>query len=221
MRKAIVALAVLVGIAAAGPAGASPRTPDGVPPGYEIPAQAGDQAFEFGNCLTRRHTTGAWMCLEEGAGNRRRKRLEEAQKGDRSRRRLSTVFLLRSRDVLLGDLRQRGSSCVRVALVATFWGLQRTPGSVLAIRGRSRRSHGSVRLPHREVQEHEQRVARQPTWYTYHSKGYDFYESYWFKLRDCAHTNPQTSDGTWYSVRYNSKVYHCVDSLGSCYFKGY
>ena len=63
--------------------------------------------------------------------------------------------------------------------------------------------------------------ARQPTWYTYHSTGYDLYESYWFKLRDCTHSNPETSDGTWYSVRYNTKPYHCVDSLGSCYFKGY
>jgi hypothetical protein len=42
-----------------------------------------------------------------------------------------------------------------------------------------------------------------------------------FKLRDCVVNNPSTPDGTFYSPRYITKVYHCVESTGSCYFKGY
>jgi hypothetical protein len=63
--------------------------------------------------------------------------------------------------------------------------------------------------------------SRTPTYSSYHSSGYDFFMQYFFKLRDCVVHNPSTPDGTFYSPRYATKVYHCVDSLGSCYFKGY
>ena len=43
---------------------------------------------------------------------------------------------------------------------------------------------------------------------------------YHFKLRDCAVSNPSTPDGTFYSPRYATRVYRCVDATGTCYFKG-
>jgi hypothetical protein len=41
--------------------------------------------------------------------------------------------------------------------------------------------------------------ARQPTWYKYHSAGYDYHMQIFFKLRDCVVNNPSTSDGTFYA----------------------
>jgi hypothetical protein len=67
MLVAVVAIASGATLAAADPPGGSPsgpRLPDGVPPGFIIPEQAGNQAFEFGNCSSRAHSAGGWMCVE-------------------------------------------------------------------------------------------------------------------------------------------------------------
>ena len=75
----LAALALTATLAAANTPDASqtgPRLPDGVPPGYSIPPDAGNQAFEFGRCDSREHSPGGWVCTEPvvaGSGARRRR----------------------------------------------------------------------------------------------------------------------------------------------------
>lgn len=56
-------LTLCIAALSAGPAAAKPRTPDGVPAGVAIPDVAGDnQAYEFGDCQSRTHSSGGWVC---------------------------------------------------------------------------------------------------------------------------------------------------------------
>jgi hypothetical protein len=58
---------------------------------------------------------------------------------------------------------------------------------------------------------------RQPTWPHVHTKGYGYYMTMCFKLRDCAVSNPSSPDGTFISPFYSTRTYHCVEaSTGSC-----
>jgi hypothetical protein len=65
MRRPALLLVVTASALAAPPATAeSPRRSDVAPPGWSVPADAGNQAFEFGNCESRTHASGGWVCLE-------------------------------------------------------------------------------------------------------------------------------------------------------------
>jgi hypothetical protein len=64
-RRAAIAVALIALAFGAAPATADgPRPPDGVPPRYSIPPNAGTQAFEFGDCQSRTHASGGWVCVE-------------------------------------------------------------------------------------------------------------------------------------------------------------
>jgi hypothetical protein len=251
MRTRIACAALALYIVGAAPAGANPspvrdpapaqapgpRTPDGVPAGVIIPSEAGNQAFEFGNCGSRKHATGGWLCTEPAPYSASIARLPHrpsprARTADYRRYTFTAneraywgVGAVTYGTIFWEKAGTFNGAQAQVAQAGTVWDGAHTVRYDFSIdRYRSTSSGWVYRDTSRDILPPApgctRTRTRTPTYYRFHSSGYDFFMQYHFKLRDCAVSNPSTPDGTFYSPRFTTRVYHCVDSTGTCFFKG-
>jgi hypothetical protein len=66
-KRGVIAVLVACTIASVAPALADP----GVPPHWSIPADAGHQAFTFGDCAHQTYPAGqGWVCVEQDSTER-------------------------------------------------------------------------------------------------------------------------------------------------------
>ena len=146
----------------AGPQPPSARFPDGIPAGVQIPAEAAGQAFEFGNCDMRAHSTGGWVCTEDpeltATASKATRRKADRRKRGRPVARAAAYYryhFTQPATVYWDRYRH-----VRVDPVGAGRQLQRRAASDLAGRHRvKRRAHGPLRLQPRSVAAHVGRLA--------------------------------------------------------------
>lgn len=246
MRLRAIGLAVVVlGCCSTSAAiGSGPRTPDGVPAGVQIPATAGNQAFEFGNCETRQHASGGWVCMEDaddpsaaasGNGSARPHHRHHARAhaaayyGYHFTAHELAAWGVGSVEYGEINWNQNGNfngSSINASQDGAVWSGAHTVRYNFVVEAWRATSVGWEYRENFTAQRPvapgcTRSTATMPTWYHYHTSGHDYHLLFYFHMRDCAVNNPSTPDGTFYSPIYTTKTYHCVDSTGSCYFKGY
>lgn len=239
-RAAAVLLAVgAVTVAAVSArAGTDARLPDGLPAGVSIPPGAGSQAFEFGDCLSREHAEGGWVCTEDdettAAYAQQRARAgaaQDAQDGAYSRYHFNHPRMTAwgFGRVVYGTIWWERAGNFNGSQ-SQFWQAGTVVSGAHTVRYDFRNEVYRRTVSgweYRDVQRNivpdypncTRQRARMPTWYHPHVRGHDYHQDMWFKLRDCIVRNPSTEDGTWYSPRFSSRIYRCVDRRGSCYFR--
>jgi hypothetical protein len=217
----------------------APLLPDRVPAGVSIPAGAGTQAFEFGHCQTRAHAAGGWVCMDtlpdaaSARASRRHHRTVRAHAASYYRYHFTAHELAAwgVGSVQYGTINwnQNGNfngSQHQVAQDGAVWEGAHTVRYDFRIDAWRATSVGwQFREEFQAIRPAAPSCSRstvvQPTWNHAQTAGYDYYMSIFFHMRDCAVNNPSTPDGTFYSPIYATKTYHCIDSTGNCYFKGY
>jgi hypothetical protein len=240
-------LTLFIAAMSAVPAAAHPRLPDGVPAGVTIPNVPGDnQAYEFGDCQSRKHSTGGWVCAplpEEirAAAAHASKKQTKRKKGAKAR---AAAYYRYSFNAVanaywgIGSVTYGAISWTRKGYFNGQYVNLNQSGTVVqgahTVRynffvdhWRSTSAGWEYRTGYESIKPAYPGCTRTTTsmvgngqnWVNYNAAGYDFWDLMFFKLRDCVLDNPSTPDGTFYSPNYSTKVYHCNST--ECYFKGY
>lgn len=268
-RRFMLAIGVLVPFLvamSAANAAADPRTPDGVPLGVTIPQIPGDdQAYEFGNCQSRKHTVGGWVCSsmsqssedqvgsspvnevaplpqDEARSDAPHASRKPPSKGPKARASGYARYNFNIIDQVCWGVGQVVYGCITWTRAGYFNGpYSNLNQSGLVSSGshsvrydfnvehyRSTSAGWEYRTGYSAIKPAAPSCTRNTTtymvgngqnWVHYNASGYDYYDTFYWRLRDCAVNNPSTPDGTFRSPYYSTKVYRCNST--ECYFKGY